>query len=84
MSKKFKVLIDNGSNAEKQAIDVAQATGAAGKPVRIKAHRGERFQFEELNEGKVNAPENVLAKRVGKNLEVTFEGGTSPDLIIED
>ena len=58
--------------------------GAKGKPVRIKAQANVKYQFTDEATG--YAPENIAAKRVGKDLQITFEGGdvAHPDLIIQD
>ena len=86
MAKQFKVLVNTGKAENNKAIDVQQHAGDKGQPVRIKAQAGTKYQLQELgkDKGKNTAPDYVRAKRNGKNLEITFEDGISPDLIIED
>ena len=86
MAKQYKVLVNTGKAENNKAIDVQQHAGDKGQPVRIKAQAGTKYQLQELgkDKGKNTAPDYVRAKRNGKNLEITFEDGISPDLIIED
>src|SRR5574343_37456 len=86
MAKQFKVLVNTGKAENNKAIDVQQHAGDKGQPVRIKAQAGTKYQLQELgkDKGKNTAPDYVRAKRNGKNLEITFEDGISPDRIIAD
>ncbi len=84
MTKQYKVLVNTGKAENNKTIDVQQHTGDKGQPARIKAQAGAKYQLQELGKNKNVAPDYVRAKRNGKNLEITFENGNSPDLIIED
>ncbi|MFA7028043.1 MAG: hypothetical protein WC163_08700 [Sulfurovum sp.] len=55
----------------------------AGKAVHIKAHSNVNYELIEKTGG--YAPENIVVKRVGKDLHIAFEGSDidDPDLIIE-
>ncbi|UFH59162.1 calcium-binding protein [Sulfurovum mangrovi] len=55
----------------------------AGNAVHIKAHSNVKYLLSEKGSG--YAPENIIVKRVGKDLHIAFEGNgiDDPDLIIE-
>ena len=82
MAKQFKVLVSGDKS--NQTLDVQQGAGDSGQPVRIKAQAATKYQLQELGRVKGSAPDSVRVKRNGKDLEITFEDGTNPDLIIED
>lgn len=84
MAKQYKVLVNTGKTENNKAFDIQQRAGDRGQPVRIKAQAGTKYQLQELGKDKNVAPDYVRAQRKGKNLEITFEGGSSPDVIIED
>ena len=86
MAKQYKVLVNTGKADNNKAIDIEQHAGDKGQPVRIKAQAGARYQLQELgkDKGKNTAPDYVRVKRNGKHLEITFEDGSSADVIIED
>ncbi len=84
MAKQYKVLVNTGKAENNKALDVQQGAGDKGQVVRIKAQAGVKYQLQELGRDKNLAPDYVKARRKGKNLEITFEGGSSPDFIIED
>lgn len=83
MSKTIKALVQNNAGDVIQTIEVVQgAGGGKGKPARMKAVRGVRYQLEDPQAGSM-APDSVRTKRSGKNLHVMLKGSTAPDLIIE-
>jgi len=49
---------------------------------KVKAHAGTKYLLQVDN--KEIAPENVTVKRVGKDLQIFFEGSDKPDLTIQD
>ena len=55
------------------------AVKAGGK---IKAHEGTKYLLQVENND--IAPENVTVKRVGDDLQITFEGSEKPDLTIQN
>jgi len=81
MAKQYKIKI-NGGPDNKQVLDLEQGSGDRGQMVRIKAVAGVRYQLEDAATG--FAPENIRAKRVGKDLRLSFEGGVESDFLIED
>ena len=86
MAKQYKLIVNTGKADNNKAIDIQQQAGDKGQPVRIQAQAGVKYQLQEMgkDKGKNTAPDYVRAKRNGKHLEITFEDGGSPDLIIED
>ncbi|MFM8755909.1 MAG: hypothetical protein ACKODU_02625, partial [Limnohabitans sp.] len=83
MAKQYKVLVNTGKQEGNKALEVQQLTGDKGQPVRIKAQAGAKYQLQEMGRNQGVAPDYVKVRRKGKDLEVTFEDGRSPDLIIE-
>ena len=81
MSKQYKIKI-NGGPDNKQVIDLEQGAGDRGQPIKIKAISGVRYQLEDSATG--FAPENIRAKRVGKDLRLSLEGSLESDVVIED
>lgn len=84
MAKTYKVLVNDGKGAESVAVQVAQGAGDKGKPVRLLAQRGVRYELQDEVKGKGFAPDQVRAKRVGNNLTLMFDGSQNPDVVIED
>lgn len=84
MKKQYRVIVNTGKKADNKALEIEQNAGDSGRAVRIRAQAGAKYQLQELAQGTDFGPEHVKAYRNGKNLEITFEGGTEPDLIIED
>ncbi|WP_236225619.1 Ig-like domain-containing protein, partial [Pseudomonas pseudonitroreducens] len=68
-------------------IGVIAATESASKKIalksgdKIKAKAGTKYLLQV--DSKDVAPENVTVKRVGKDLQISFEGSEKPDLTIE-
>lgn len=83
MAKTIKVLVNTGNEDTNKTFDVTQGSGKAGKPTRLKAVKGARYQLED-SAAKNVGPENIRSKRVGKNLHVMLDGSGDGDLIIED
>ena len=79
MSKKLKVIVDTGNANLSQALDVTQGQGGNGQPLRIKAVAGAKYELLDLEKAKARGPDNVKVKRVGKNLDILFEGSTEAD-----
>ncbi|MCF6207023.1 MAG: hypothetical protein L3J47_09065, partial [Sulfurovum sp.] len=77
-----KLMIVNLNSADKTLA--SYKVDPAGKTVHIKARSNVNYDLIEKQTG--YAPENIIAKRVGNDLQITFEGGdiAHPDVIIED
>ncbi|VEJ20825.1 Ig-like domain-containing protein [Neisseria animaloris] len=79
MSKNITLNINN----TKETLETVKFQTASGQPLRIPAQAEVNYQLvdEETN----FAPENIMTKRVGDNLEIAFEGSdiNNPDLILE-
>ena len=83
MSKTIKALVQNNAGEVTETLDVVQGAGDKGKPARLKAVRGARYQLEDPTAGNTG-PDSVRTKRSAKNLHVMLEGSTEPDLIVEN
>ena len=83
MAKTIKAVVNTGKPETDKTYDIVQGSGAKGKPTRIKAIKGARYQLEDPAAKNVG-PDNIKSKRVGKNLHVMLEGSNEADLIIED
>lgn len=84
MAKQFKVLVNNGKEQDVQTFNAEQGAGQRGRPLIIKAQAGAKYQLVESAKRNNLAPNNVKAKRVGKNLHLMFEADNEADVIIED
>ena len=76
----YKVLVNNSKRTE-----ATYKIGEAGsKSLRIKAQDKVNYMLVDGVTG--NAPQNMVIKRVGKNLQIAFEGRdiAHPDIVIED
>lgn len=80
MSKTYKIKVNSGQG-EAKFVDIPQV-GNTGKPLTVKAVAGGKYQLVDASTG--FAPENIRANRVGKNLQVFFEGRNTADLVVED
>ena len=85
MAKQYTVIVTSTEAQDLRTHKVAQHSGDKGKALRIKAKAGETYQLVELQPGQAQsyAPQQVKVKRVGKDLVITFEGGSRPDIVIE-
>jgi hypothetical protein len=84
MAKQYKVVVNGGKFGDAQTVQVTEGAGRYGRPVKIKAQAGVKYQLQELERNQQTAPEHVKVKRVGKNLHVLFSGQSEADLILED
>lgn len=78
MKKSYKVKVNQNSD-KAELVNVSADTAQATK---VKALPGARYQLIDNDTGL--APDNIRAKRIGKNLAVSFEGRSEPDLLITD
>ena len=84
MTKQFKVLVNVGKDKNAQTHAAEQGAGERGRPLVLKAQAGAKYQLVEVSKPDNRAPDNVKAKRVGKNLHLMFETDEQADVIIED
>ena len=82
MAQKFKLLVGSTKDQVAQTIDIEQGASAKANPVIVKAQAGMRYQLTQANSPQ--APHNVRAKRVGKDLQVFLEDSTQADLVIQN
>ncbi|MFT7880166.1 MAG: hypothetical protein ABXS91_07215 [Sulfurimonas sp.] len=70
-------------NTVEKTIETHHVKTGAVHPVHVKAHSNVKYLLSEKANG--YAPENIVVKRVGKDLYIVFEGGDidDPDVIIE-
>lgn len=79
---KLQLLTKNTKSGKTQkSFDVVPGTGDAGVPLRIKAESATRYEL--LDPKRNRAPEQVRAKRAGRDLQIFFEGSVQADIIIE-
>ena len=84
MKKQYRVVVTTGTKAENMALELEQRAGDLGRAVRIKAKTGAKYLLEEVGTDHRGSPVRIQVRRQGKDLEIRFEGGTEPDLIIEN
>jgi hypothetical protein len=84
MSKQFQILIRGNQKNIEQTLDIEQGAGDRGQTQRIKANKNFKYQVQDLGKDPQAAPDQLKVRRKGNHLEITFEGGTEPDLIIEE
>ncbi|MGV0960375.1 MAG: Ig-like domain-containing protein [Limnohabitans sp.] len=82
MAKTIKALVNTGKAGANTSFDVVQGSGDKGKPTRIGAVKGARYQLEDP-ETNGTAPQHIRSKRVGKSLHVMLDGSKEADLIID-
>ena len=82
MVQKYKLLVGTGKDQIAQTIDIEQGAGGQAKPVTVKAQAGMRYQLAQANSPQ--APHNVRAKRVGKDLAVFLEDSQQANLVIQN
>ncbi len=63
---------------------VHKGQGAKGQPTVMKAMPGARYEIKDLAPAEQPVPPKIKLQRVGKDLNVWFDGESHADLIIED
>ena len=53
-----------------------------GQPVRIKAQKGVRYQLIDTDKPNDGAPDEVMTRRDGKNLQIALDDGSKADVLI--
>jgi hypothetical protein len=84
MAKQFKVLVKTGAGKEVETHLAEQGAGERGRPLILKAKAGVKYQMVEVGKPNNLAPDNIKAKRVGKNLHIMFETDEQANVIIDD
>jgi len=76
----YKVMVNNSKLTEA----TYKVSDARAKALRIKAQ--DKVNYQLIDEATGNAPQNMTVKRVGKNLQIAFEGKdiANPDIVIEN
>ena len=71
-------------NSAKETVETYPITSQQGRAVIVQAQPNVRYQL--IDEATQFGPENIMAKRVGQDLQISFEGTQveQPDLIIQD
>ena len=71
-------------NSAKETVETYPITSQQGQVVIVQAQPNVRYQL--IDEATQFGPENIMAKRVGQDLQISFEGTQveQPDLIIQD
>ena len=64
-TKTIKALVNTGKPETDKSYDIVQGSGAKGKPTRIKAIKGARYQLEDPAAKNVG-PDNIRSKRVSQ------------------
>ena len=80
MKKTYKVIVQSNTGAEKTVTHNVAEPGLFRGPLKIKAAPGARYQLVDVSTGQ--GPDNIRAKRVGKDLRISFEGRDQVDVMI--
>jgi hypothetical protein len=81
-AQKLQLLTKTSRNGQaEQNFNVTAGDGDAGTPLRVKAQSSTRYELRDPKTER--APEKVRAKRVGRDLEIFFEGSEKADIVIE-
>jgi trimeric autotransporter adhesin len=78
MANTIKVTVNTGAEATTQTVEIVK-----GQPTSVKAVKGARYELQDTA-NKNTGPQQISTKRVGKNLQVSFDGAAQPDLIVDD
>ena len=78
MANTIKVTVNTGAEATTQTVEIVK-----GQPAHVKAVKGARYELQDVA-NKNTGPQQISTKRVGKNLQVSFDGASQPDLIVDD
>ena len=80
MKKTYKVIVQSNVGTEKTVAHNVPEPGTFWGPLKIKAAPGARYQLVDVSTGQ--GPDNIRAKRVGKDLRISFEGRDQVDVMI--
>jgi hypothetical protein len=82
-AKKLQLRTKSGREGQaEQSFNVMAGDGDLGTPLRVKAESATRYELRDPQTEQ--APKKVRAKRVGRDLEIFFEGSEKADVIIEE
>jgi hypothetical protein len=82
MKKSYKVIVKANQGAEKSIVHDVPEPGSLMGALKIKAQPGARYQL--VDNTTDQGPDNIRARRVGKDLRISFEGRLDVDVIITD
>lgn len=71
-------------NTDKGTVRTEKVPQTQGEVLRLNANLEGQFNYELIDLDTGFAPQQIIAKRSGDNLEITFEDQTQPSLIIEN
>ena len=78
-------IVTSGSQSNQVKTEqVSAGAGDQGKTLKIKAQAGSRYQLQDAQSAQPTGPQTLKLKRVGNDLEVTFENGQKADVVIEN
>ena len=78
MKKSYKVKINQGT----ENATIVDIPASATQPVKVKAVTAAKYLLVDETTGM--APDNIRAKRIGKDLSISFTGSSATDLLITD
>jgi hypothetical protein len=78
MKKSYKVKINQGT----ENATIVDIPASATQPVKVKAVTAAKYVLVDETTGM--APDNIRAKRIGKDLSISFTGSSATDLLITD
>jgi hypothetical protein len=79
MKKTYQIKINQGK--ESKTFEVVPGS-TKGQALTIKAVEGARYQL--VDKETTYGPENIRTSRIGKDLNISFEGSNTTDVVIED
>ena len=80
MKKTYKVIVQSNTGAEKTVTHNVPEPGLFRGPLKIKAASGLRYELVDVSTGQ--GSDNIRAKRVGKDLRISFEGRDQVDVML--
>ena len=75
-SRKFKLLTLGADGKVVDTREVDLNLTRKGQPVRIKADKGVRYQLIDTDKPNDGAPDEVMTRRDGKNLQIALDDGS--------
>jgi VCBS repeat-containing protein len=84
MAKTYKILMNDGNNADIKPVRVEQGAGDKGLPVRVLVKAGWRIELQDEAKDKGLAPNQMRLKRMGKDLAIYFDNSQRADVVVED
>jgi hypothetical protein len=82
MTEAVQVTVHTRAHTNPSTVEVIQGGGGKDQPTRIQASKDARYQLQHAA-NPTTAPQSISAKRIGKNLYLSWDGGGEADLIVE-